>query len=403
MVGDAEIADVVPLSDRSLSVHGKKIGSTRVSVYSDGKALVGIFDIEVAYDTAQLGEELARRFPSARLRVSSVNGRILISGSAPDAPTVDRAITLAKQFGPEVINSVRVMQSQQVMLEVRFVEATRSAGRELGFNYKVNSTNLAATVGTAGLLSGGSPFGTVIGTLLGNGVKADMLIRGLEERGLARRLAEPNLVALSGETASFLAGGEFPFPVQSTLGQVTVEFKRFGVGLAFTPTVLDNGVIHLKIEPEVSQLDTTNAVQVGGVSIPSLMVRRANTSIELRDGQSFAIAGLLQTISTTDQQQLPWLSDVPVLGALIRSTNYQKKETDLAIIVTPRLVRPVRPGDTLRTPLDNTAPANDVDLFLMGQSEVKLKGRRPGAPQSAARQVGHILNIQTGDVRAAQR
>ncbi|MCC7346230.1 MAG: type II and III secretion system protein family protein, partial [Variibacter sp.] len=304
--------------------------------------------------------------------------------------------------GPDVINSVRVTQSQQVMLEVRFVEAMRSAARELGVNYKVDSTNVAANIGTAGLLSGGSPFGTVVGTLLGNGVKADMLIRGLEERGLARRLAEPNLVALSGDTASFLAGGEFPFPVQSNLGQVTVEFKRFGVGLAFTPTVLDNGVIHLKIEPEVSQLDPTNSVQVGGVRIPSLMVRRANTSIELRDGQSFAIAGLLQSSSSADQQQLPWISDVPVLGTLFRSASYQKNETDLAIIVTPRLVRPVRPGDTLRTPLDNTAPANDVDFFLMGRSEVKTKGRAgsgPGAPRLS----GHILDLNQGGARAAKR
>jgi pilus assembly protein CpaC len=392
MVGDPDIADVIPLTDRSFSVHGKKIGATRVSLYGEGKTLVGVFDIEVAYDTAQLAEELARRFPSARFRVSSVNGRILLSGSVPDAVTVDRAIVLARQFGPEVINSLRVKQSQQVMLEVRFVEASRSAGRELGVNWNVVGSNAAAALGTAGLISGAAPFGTVVGTLISNGVQVDAMIRGLEERGLARRLAEPNLVALSGDTASFLAGGEFPFPVQSQLGQVTVEFKKFGVGLAFTPTVLDHGVINLKIEPEVSQLDPTNFVQVGGIRVPSLIVRRANTTIELRDGQSFAIAGLLQSVSSTDASQLPWLGDVPVIGALLRSTHFQKRETDLAIIVTPRLVRPTRPGDTVRTPLDNTAPGNDAEQFLLGRAEVP-KGRPANGRPAGPRQVGHILNV----------
>jgi pilus assembly protein CpaC len=396
MVGDPEIADVIPLTDRSLSIHGKKIGSTRVSVYGEGKALVSVLDVEVAYDTAQLSEELARRFPSARFRVSSVNGRILLSGSAPDAPTVDRAIVMARQFGPDIINSVRVNRSQQVMLEVRFVEATRSAGRELGINWNISAPDVAVGLGTGGLLSGAAPFGTMIGTLLGNGVRADVLIRSLEERGLARRLAEPNLVALSGDTASFLAGGEFPFPVSSNLGQVSVEFKRFGVGLAFTPTVVEDGVINLKIEPEVSQLDPTNSVQVGGVRVPSLIVRRANTTVELRDGQSFAIAGLLQKITTADQSQLPWLADVPVLGALLRSANYQKRETDLAIIVTPRLVRPARPGAAIATPLDNSRPGNDADLFLGGNAEIPRGDERAllghGIPFT-----GHILALPKGD------
>src|SRR6185436_12680420 len=221
---------------------------------------------------------------------------------------------------------------------------------------------------------------------LGSGLQADGLLQALEERGVIRRLAEPNLTALSGDTASFLAGGEFPIPVSSTLGSTTVEWKKYGVGLAFTPTVLGDSVINLKIEPEVSQIDPTTSVSVGSVSVPALIVRRANTTVELRDGQSFAIAGLLQATSSTDQKQLPWLADVPVLGALMRSAAYQKKETDLVIIVTPRLVRPARPGDPLRTPLDTTKPANDPDLFLLGQAELtpamirRLKGNPDGRP-----------------------
>ncbi|HEX2652164.1 MAG TPA: type II and III secretion system protein family protein [Xanthobacteraceae bacterium] len=393
LVGDPEIADVVPLTDHSLSVLGKKIGTTRVSAYAEGKRLIGVFDVEVSYDTVKLGAELAQRFPQARLKVSSVNGRIMLSGMSPDAVTVDRAVTIAKQFGTDVINTVQVNQSQQVMLEVRFVEVSRNGSRELGINWTVAANNsIQLATGTAGLLSGTAPFGTVLGHLLKGGTSADVLIRALEERDMARRLAEPNLVALSGETASFLAGGEFPFPVAAQLGEVTVSWKKFGVGLAFTPTVLSNGLINLKIEPEVSQIDPTTNIQVAGVSLPSLVVRRASTTIELRDGQSFAMAGMLQNFGTTTQQQLPWLGDVPVLGTLFRSAQYQKKETDLAIIVTPHLVRPTRPGDALRTPFDDTLPANDADLFLLGQQEVSntKKHRVTGEEPVAA---GHILDL----------
>jgi len=412
IVADPEVADAIPLTDRSLSILGKKIGTTRVSVYAEGKKLVGVFDVEVSYDTSRLGSELAQRFPYARFRVSSVNGRIMLSGTAPDAVTVDKAITIAKQFGTDVINSVRVNAPQQVMLEVRFVEASRSASRELGVNWQVVQQKLSQTgtngvalaTGITGLTSGATPFGTILGSLLGNGVQADVLVKALEERGIVRRLAEPNLIALSGDTASFLAGGEFPIPVASNLGQVSVEFKKYGVGLAFTPTVLGDGLINLKIEPEVSQIDPTTVITVGAITIPALIVRRANTTVELRDGQSFAIAGLLQTSNSVDQSQLPWLADVPILGALARSAAYQKKETDLVIIVTPRLVRPARPGDVLRTPLDTSRPANDPDLFLLGQAELtpamirRLKGHPDGRPA----QIGHILDVRKGADYAAK-
>jgi pilus assembly protein CpaC len=407
IVSDPEIADAIPLTDRSLSILGKKIGTARVSVYGEGKKLVGVFDIEVSYDTTRLGSELAQRFPHARFRVSSVNGRIMLSGNSPDSVTVDKAMTVAKQFGADVINSVRISAPQQVMLEVRFVEASRSASRELGINWQVVQQKLAATgtngvalaTGIAGTVSGASPFGTILGSMLGSGIQADVLVRALEERGIVRRLAEPNLVALSGDTASFLAGGEFPIPVSSTLGNVTIEFKKFGVGLAFTPTVLGDGVINLKIEPEVSQIDPTTSVTIGSITVPSLIVRRANTTVELRDGQSFAIAGLLQESNTADQKQLPWLADVPVLGALARSAAFQKKETDLVIIVTPRIVRPARPGDVLRTPLDGSRPANDAEFFLLGQSEItvpmdrRIKGRSDGS----APPIGHILDVAKGE------
>ena len=401
IVGDPEIADVVPLTDRSLSILGKKVGTTRVSIYGENKSLVGVFDVEVTYDTSVLSTELRERFPGARIRVASVNGRIMLSGTSPDAVSVDRAVTIAKQFGAEVINSVRVMQPQQVMLEVRFVEASRTAERSLGINWnafsKNVSQNFSTALGTAGLLSGSTPFGTIIGKILGSGVEVDLLIKALEERHLVRRLAEPNLIALSGDTASFLAGGEFPIPVSTGVNTVSVEWKRFGVGLAFTPTVLENGIINLKIEPEVSQLDPNNVIQIGGLQIPSLTVRRANTTLELRDGQSFAMAGLLQNITTTDASQLPWLADVPVLGALVRSASYRKQETDLAIIVTPHLVQPARPGDDLQTPLDSSVVGNDADFFLHGRAELTKREVREMVPAARTFQpVGHILDLPKG-------
>jgi pilus assembly protein CpaC len=392
VVADPETADVVPLTDHSVSILGKKIGATRVSLYGEGKRLVGLVDIEVAYDTVRLGAEIARQFPHAKIKVSSLNGRLMLSGSAPDGITVDKAMTFAKQFGPDVVNSIQVCEPQQVLLAVRFVEVSRTASRELGISWKVATQDINAVTGT-GLLSGTAPFGTVLAHVLKGNTNVDALIQALEERQVARSLAEPNLVALSGDTANFLAGGEFPFPVSASLGTTTIEWKKFGVGLAFTPTVLGNGQINLKIEPEVSQLDPTNVVQVGTVAVPSLIVRRANTTVELRDGQSFAMAGLLQNASNANLEQLPWLGDVPVLGALLRSTQYKKKETDLVIIVTPHLVQPARPGDPLRLPTDNAVASNDPEMFLLGKAEL-TKPQRRALADAPRPPTGHMLSLE---------
>ena len=248
----------------------------------------------------------------------------------------------------------------------------------------------------AGTLSGSAPFGVLVGKLLSAGIETDIIINALEQKGVARSLAEPNLVALSGDTASFLAGGEYPVPVPDALGQVTIDYKRYGVGLAFTPTVLAGGLINMKIEPEVSQLDFSKMVTIGGLSVPPLIVRRASTTVELRDGQSFVIGGLLQSVGQNAISQLPWLGDVPVLGALFRSASYQKNETDLAIIVTPRLVRPARPGDVIKTPLDTSVPVNDVDLFLMGKTELSPAKARLVSGVPPREFSGHMLDLPKG-------
>ena len=259
------------------------------------------------------------------------------------------------------------------------------------------------------LLSGASPFGFTIARMISGGTTIDVAINALEQKGLARSLAEPNLVALSGDTASFLAGGEYPIPVSGSFGQVTVDYKKYGVGFAFTPTVLNHGLINLKIEPEVSQIDTTHTMSVStGVAVPALIVRRASTTIELRDGQSFMIGGLLQTNNQNQLDQLPWLGTVPVLGALFSSKSYQQNQTDLAIIVTPHLVRPTRPGDILRTPADDTLPPNDVDYFLLGKAEVTRAEAMALTPVTARIAAagdrpftGHMLDLPKGDSNAA--
>ncbi len=395
VIGDAEIADVVPLSNRSVYVLGKKIGTTNLSIYDASKNLLAVMDIEVSPDLPALRRQLNRNVAGSVIRVSSLNGRIMLSGTVPSAVALKRAITIAKQYAPkDITNNLSIGRPQQVMLEVRFVEAFRSAGRELGFRWDAVSNGFTAGVGIAGFVSNNQPFGTFLGRLLDNGVRVDLIIRALEQKGLARRLAEPNLIALSGDTASFLAGGEFPFPVQADNNQITIEFKTFGVGLAFTPTVLADGMINLKIEPEVSQLDPINSLRLNNVQIPSLIVRRAKTTVELRDGQSFAIAGLLQTNSTKDHQQLPWISSVPVLGSLFKSSSFLKQETDLVIIVTPRLVRPAKPGQRLATPLDATVPTGDLEYFATGRPEKKRIQPNFGRPTGTVTgPYGHILDI----------
>lgn len=402
VVGDPDIADAMPLTDRSFYVHGKKLGTTTISAYDANKVLVGTIDVEVGYNTNRLRDELRRRLPGSNIEVSSINGRIMLSGPVTDGVALDKAMTLAKQFGPDVINSMTITQSQQVMLEVRFIEVSRNAGKALGVQWDVVGRSLNFTTGPAMAASGNAPFASLLGRILSGGTKADALVQALEDKGLARRLAEPNLIAMSGQTASFLAGGEFPFPVAGALGQVSVEFKKFGVGLNFTPVVLGNGVINLKIEPEVSQIDTTNAVQTAAGPVPGLVVRRASTNIELRDGQSFAVAGLLQSVTSDNTRQLPWLGDVPVIGSLFKSVAFTKNETELAIIVTPHLVQPSRPGQKLRSPLDTTVAVNDIDRFVLGKKELtpaevrESEGRPPRVAQ------GHILDIRNGGARVAR-
>lgn len=398
VVGDPEVAVVNPLTDRSFYVVGTKHGTTGIALYNDANELVGMLDIQVGPNTSALNKTLKKALPKSHIKATSSNGRVVLSGRAKSSVAAAKARNIAKQYDEDLIDSVSVNGSQQVKLEVRFIEAERSKTKELGINVSGNDGTTSFGTGAylfnggSSLVSGSIPFGRIIGNLIDKGMQVDVLVDALEKRGVARRLAEPNLVALSGDTASFLAGGEFPIPVGADDGEVSIEFKRFGVGLEFTPTVLDNGLINLKIAPEVSQLDNTTTVKFNGIEIPGLVVRRAETTTELRDGQSFIIAGLLQSDSSYDLRKLPWLADIPILGALFRSSSFRKKQTDLVIIVTPRLVKPVAPGTRIATPLDQTAPASDVDLFVRGKTEVnRAQMRKIAAAEEGVLRTGHVI------------
>ena len=386
VVGDPETADVNPLTDKMLYVLGRKLGLTNVTLFDESKQLVGVIDVEVTQNLDGLRQALRQALPNMAIKVRAISGRVLLEGQVPSAPAAAKAMELAKDFaGDMVTNSLTVAANQQVNLEVRFIEVNRQAGKELGINWNLRDGGNGGSTGTGifggapllgvGALSASLPFGTIVANILGGGTSPDLLITALEQKKLARRLAEPNLTALSGQKASFLAGGEFPIPVAQENGKISIEFKPFGVRLDFTPVVLDDGLINLKVEPEVSEVDQANSIKPSAlnVAIPAFSIRRASTSLELRDGQSFAIAGLLQSVNSKTADQVPWLGDVPVLGTLFRSSSFQKRETDLVIIVTARLARPVGNRQQLHDPLQNTLSSNEPEFFLLGKQEVSRK------------------------------
>ncbi|MEM9332189.1 MAG: type II and III secretion system protein family protein [Pseudomonadota bacterium] len=406
VVGDPDTATVTPLTDRSFYIVGNTPGTTGVALYDAESKLVGVLDIEVSPNTNQLNATLKTALPASSVKATTTNGRVVLKGKAKDAKAAAKARAIAERYDEELIDSVKVKGSQQVKLEVRFLEAQRNRDKELGVGFRggrdINgAARVVPNTGTTGfdipaLVASAQPFGTFVSRILDAGVNVDIVVQALEQRGVVRRLAEPNLVALSGDTASFLAGGEFPIPVGSEDDGIEIEFKEFGVGLKFSPTVLDNGLINLKLAPEVSQLDNTNGIQTQtGIQIPGLIVRKAETTLELRDGQSFVLAGLLQKNASILKTQLPWLGDIPILGALFRSSAYQRDETDLVIIVTPRLVKPLTPGEEPVTPLDGTAPANDVDLFANGDLEVnRAHLRKLAAARNGVLKSGHIIDLE---------
>ncbi|TNE46750.1 MAG: type II and III secretion system protein family protein [Sphingomonadales bacterium] len=395
MIGNDEIADIFPISDRSVYVLGKELGTTSLTLYDRSNNVLAVMDVAVGPDVIGLREQVAQLLPDEEIDAHISNQSIVLSGTVSSAGAADRAVQLARAYaGNNVVNLMSLGGSQQVMLEVRFAEVSRSVGKDLGVRSFFNSrggrfsgatgpgTTLTPGEGNSNFGNGDlavssvtNAFGVVtrsFGDILG--LDIDIALDALEAKGLSKTLAEPTLISLSGERASFLAGGEFPIPVAQTGGgqgggntgsAFTIEFKPFGVSLGFTPTVLSDNTINLLVEPEVSSIDPSASINVGGLSIPGLSTRRASTVLELRDGESFAIAGLIQQDFETTVDQVPLLGSLPIIGSLFRSSGFRKGETELLIVVTPRLVQPIRP-DQVRLPTDRVADPVQADVLLNG-------------------------------------
>jgi pilus assembly protein CpaC len=385
MIADPKIADVLPLTNRSVYVVGKGMGSTALTIYGPGKRLIAAANVVVSADIDSLKTRLNEIMPEEHaIAVRAANQSIVLSGTVGSPSALQKALALAESYAPtKVVNMLGVEGTQQIMLSVRFVEMERTTAKNLRLN--VNRSDYNPVSGAS--RSGDSPFTSVFtgDTNVKNGGKLvesfgvvsalyngnlELILDALETKGLVKTLAEPNLVAMSGDTASFLAGGEFPIPVaqqggtNGTTPTITIEFKQFGVSLAFTPTLLKDGLINLVVNPEVSSIDPNVSIDLGTIKVPGIKVRRAHTTVELRDGESFTVAGLLKEDYQTQIRQLPFAGDIPILGALFRSNGYQRDETELVIVVTPHLVTPRR--GPIALPGDGFVPPSDFELFLFG-------------------------------------
>lgn len=398
-VADPKVAEVRPGSTTTLFIFGVGPGHTTVAALDEQGAPVAQYDVTVrpsVFLSGQAEQAIAQVMPGSKVRVIPQPKGLLVSGRINNPQDAARVLAVAKSFLPEgqmVEDQLAITAPVQVTLRVRIAEMSRSVTRNLGINWQalgsigtigtfpalmLNANGSAVTCALGALRQPPTPLGCLGGSF--NGV-----IDALAQDNLAHVLAEPNLTVLSGQSASFLAGGEFPIPVGQQNGQITITFKRFGVNLDFTPTVLTDGRINLRVKPEVSQLSTIGAVTVpagnASITIPSLTVRRAETTVELGSGQSFAIAGLLQNSSVQGDSGLPALGDLPVLGALFRSDRFQRNETELVILITPYIAAPVSEPTRLRIAGANFVPPNDLErVFGLRQVSQYAAGATPRQP-----------------------
>ena len=403
-VANDSIADVQVRSSTQLYVFGKTAGETTVYATDRTGRVVYAANVRVGTNVGSVGEMLRLAMPESSIQATPMNNLVLLTGTVASPDDAAEAARLVQAYvgeSTQVVSRIRSATPLQVNLKVKVAEINRTALKEVG----VNLLDMGDTTGgfQFGISSGGANnpieitpgkdgapdtvrIAQSIGTILtgrGNLFGVDLLgaLKLAETDGLVSILAEPNLTALSGETSSFLAGGEFPVPVSQALGAVTVEYKQYGVGLAFTPIVLADGRISLRVRPEVSELSNEGSIRLNGFEVPALTTRRAETTVELGSGQSMMIAGLLRNANTNSIEKAPFLGDLPILGALFRSTRYRRAETELVIIVTPYLVRPV--SHQLALPTDGYRAPNTSQMVLEGQTFTGVSGRTP-APASAA-------------------
>ncbi|OWK33525.1 type II and III secretion system protein family protein [Sphingomonas dokdonensis] len=438
-VASPDIADVQVRSPTQLYVFGKKPGETTISATAKGGAVVYAATVRVGNNFDSVSQMLSMAMPEAQITATTLNGIVLLTGTVANPDDGAEAERLVQAFvgdGAKVVSRLRTATPLQVNLQVRIAEVTRSFVKNIG-------ANLTTIDGTGGFKFGvgsGRPLGSITtrrdlpfgvgGTVQGFAIDPTSIVRlpdgsidltalritqqpgtsitpgsqrstiaglgkllGLdiagaldlgERIGQVTNLANPNLTALSGETGTFLAGGEIPIPIAQGLGAVGVEYKQYGVSLAYTPTVLGDGRISLRVRPEVSQLDYSNSVTIGGTQVPGLTTRRTETTVELGSGQSFMIAGLLQNNHNNSIDKTPGVGDVPILGALFRSNGFQRNETELVIVITPYLVQPVN-GNDIKLPTDGYKAPTDVERVLLGQlSSGTSGGKRPTPTMEAA-------------------
>jgi len=390
-VADPEVADIQVKTPRLIYLFGKRSGETTLYAVDDQEQVLANRRVLVEHDISRLRETLRRVLPGSAVEAQSIDSNIVLSGTARSATEVEdaRRLAVAVTGDPKkVIVNTSVAAPAQVQLRVRVAEVSRDVMKNFGINWDATFSSGAFLLGLA---TGNPVIGAAGGFLTRNNgtnsafthfsqgkLDVNGLIDALDDNGLITVLAEPNLTAISGKSATFLAGGEFPIIVPAANLQTTIEFKRFGVQLAFTPTIVGTDRISLHVAPEVSQLSNTGSVQLAGFQVPSLTTRRAETTVELGSGQSFAIAGLIQNTVTQDLSKFPGLGDVPILGALFRSTKFQRNESELVIIVTPYLVRPV--STQLAAPTDGFVPPTDTDRVLRGELYRPAYERKPDQP-----------------------
>jgi len=402
-IANPGIADISSLSDRTIYVLGKSPGLTTLTLLDPAGRLISNVTVRVAADVTEFKERLRQILPGEKIEVRTANDGIVLSGTVSSSQRLQRALDLAERYAPErVSNLMSVGGVQQVMLKVRFAEMQRNVAKSLsaslGFSGNAAGGNLGLNGGVGTLnnqpaltnaLAGNIPrsnenVGAVLFGFNVGSVQVGLLLEALEQKGVVRTLAEPNLIALSGQEAKFLAGGEYPVPVAQELGTISVEYKPFGIELNFIPRVVDGDLINLELDASVSAIDSTNGVNIDGFQIDAFTRRETSTTVELRDGESFAIAGLIEDSFLDNVAQLPWLADVPVLGSLFRSADYQRSQTELVIIVSAHLVTPTR-GEALILPTDRVRPPSENDLFMFGR--ISSTGRENNSPaQEVARQ-----------------
>ena len=390
-VANDAIADVQVRSSNQLYIFGKARGETTVYATDKSGRVVYSANVRVGSNLGSVDEMLRLAMPEAQIQATPMNNLVLLTGtvaSPDDAAEAQRLVQAYVGEGTQIVSRLRSATPLQVNLKVKIAEVNRTLLKQVGINLLAQDTTggflFGLGQGNPGTIEGGTAnfnqgtLGTTLsaaGNLFGLNILSTLDLAAND--GMVTLLAEPNLTALSGETASFLAGGEFPVPVSQSLGSVTIEYKQYGVGLAFTPIVLADGRISMRVRPEVSELSNENSVRLNGFVVPALTTRRAETTVELGSGQSFMIAGLLRNANTNDIEKAPFLGDLPILGTLFRSSRYRRAETELVIVVTPYLVRPV--SGRLALPTDGYRAPSDPEMVLEGQTFKGVSGPRPTA------------------------